>query len=41
LLATIAFSFLVYVGCLALFRVRGAEELWALPRKIVKKFRRA
>jgi putative peptidoglycan lipid II flippase len=41
LFATIAVAFLTYVGCLALFRVRGAEELWSLPRKVVRKFRRA
>ena len=35
LLATIAVAFLAYVGCLAAFRVRGAEELWALPRKFL------
>jgi putative peptidoglycan lipid II flippase len=39
LLATIGVAFLVYVGCLALFRVRGAEELWALPRRILRRFR--
>jgi len=41
LLATIGVSFLAYVGCLALFRVKGAEDLWSLPRKIFKKLRRA
>ena len=40
LLATIAIAFLAYVGCLALFRVRGAEELWALPRKLAGRLRR-
>jgi putative peptidoglycan lipid II flippase len=39
LFATIGVAFLAYVGCLALFRVRGAEELWALPRKIAKRLR--
>jgi putative peptidoglycan lipid II flippase len=41
LLATIGVSFLVYVGCLALFRVKGAEELWSLPKKFLRKLRRA
>lgn len=40
LLATIAVAFMMYVGCLALFRVRGAEELWTLPRKIVRRLAR-
>jgi putative peptidoglycan lipid II flippase len=40
LFSTIAVAFLAYVGCLALFRVRGAEDLWSLPRKVVRKFRR-
>ena len=40
LLATIAVAFLTYVGCLALFRVRGAEELWSLPRKLAGRLRR-
>jgi putative peptidoglycan lipid II flippase len=39
LLATIGVAFLAYVGSLALFRVRGAEELWTLPRKIARKLR--
>jgi putative peptidoglycan lipid II flippase len=38
LFATIGVAFLAYVGCLALFRVRGAEELWALPRRIVRRW---
>ena len=41
LFATIAVAFLAYVGCLALFRVRGADELWTLPRKVVRRFTRA
>jgi len=34
LLATIGAGFASYVGCLRLLRVRGAEELWELPRKL-------
>lgn len=41
LFATIGVSFLAYVGCLALFRVKGAEDLWAMPKKILRKVRRA
>jgi putative peptidoglycan lipid II flippase len=40
LLTTIGISFAVYVGCLTLFRVGGAAELWELPRKIVGRLRR-
>jgi putative peptidoglycan lipid II flippase len=40
LLATIGISFMVYVGCLALFRVHGAVELWEMPGKIVARLRR-
>jgi putative peptidoglycan lipid II flippase len=39
LLATIAFGFLIYVGALRLFRVRGGEDLWELPRKILRRLR--
>lgn len=41
LLTTIAVAFMAYVGCLAVFRLRGAEELWRLPRKLVRRLRRA
>ncbi len=34
LLATIAAGFAIYVSCLRLLRVRGADELWELPRKL-------
>ena len=37
LLATIAAGFGAYVGCLRLLRVRGAEELWDLPRKVLRR----
>jgi len=39
LFATIGLAFVAYAGCLALFRVRGAEELWALPRRIARRLR--
>ena len=39
LLATIAIGFVTYVAVLRLFRLRGAEELWELPRKVVRRFR--
>ncbi len=37
LLATIAVGFLTYVAVLRLFRLRGAEELWGLPRKLARR----
>ncbi len=39
LLATIALGFVTYVGVLRLFRLRGAEELWELPRKVLHRMR--
>jgi putative peptidoglycan lipid II flippase len=39
LLATIAIGFVTYVGILRLFRVRGAEDLWELPRKVIGRLR--
>jgi putative peptidoglycan lipid II flippase len=38
LLATIALGFVTYVACLRLLRLRGAEELWELPRKVLRRF---
>jgi putative peptidoglycan lipid II flippase len=37
LLATIAGGFLAYVLCLRLLRVQGAQELWEMPRKVVRR----
>jgi hypothetical protein len=37
LLATIAVGFVTYVGVLRLFRLRGAEDLWELPRKVLRR----
>ena len=37
LLATMAAGFAAYVGCLRLLRVRGADELWELPRKVLRR----
>jgi putative peptidoglycan lipid II flippase len=37
LLATIAFGFVTYVVCLRALRLRGAEELWELPRRVLRK----
>ena len=39
LLATITLGFGTYVGVLRLFRVRGAEDLWELPRKVLRRLR--
>jgi len=39
LLATIAIGFVTYVGVLRLFRLRGAEDLWELPRKVFHRLR--
>jgi hypothetical protein len=39
LLATIAIGFVTYVGILRLFRLRGAEDLWELPRKVLRRLR--
>ena len=39
LLAVIAVAFIVYVGVLRLFNHRGAEELWQLPTKVVRRLR--
>jgi putative peptidoglycan lipid II flippase len=39
LLVTIGIGFASYVTCLRLLRVRGAEELWELPRKLLRRFR--
>jgi putative peptidoglycan lipid II flippase len=39
LLAVIAVAFLVYVGALRGLRYRGAEELWQLPAKVVRRLR--
>lgn len=39
LFAVIGVAFVVYVGMLRLFRLRGAEELWQLPAKIVRRLR--
>jgi putative peptidoglycan lipid II flippase len=37
LLATIGAGFATYVTCLRILRVRGAEELWELPRKVLRR----
>ncbi len=37
LLATIAIGFLSYVASLRVLRLRGAEEVWELPHKMVKR----
>ena len=37
LLATIAIGFVTYVAVLRLFRLHGAEDLWELPRKVVRR----
>jgi putative peptidoglycan lipid II flippase len=37
LLGTIGIAFASYVGCLRVLRVRGAEELWELPRKALRR----
>jgi putative peptidoglycan lipid II flippase len=37
LLATIAGGFLAYVLCLRLLRVHGADEIWEMPRKVVRR----
>ena len=37
LLVTIAIGFSSYVACLRLMRIRGGEELWELPRKLIKR----
>jgi putative peptidoglycan lipid II flippase len=37
LFATIGAGFVVYVLALRLLRVRGAEEIWELPRKVVRR----
>jgi len=37
LFATIAAGFLVYALCLRWLRVRGGEEVWELPRKLVRR----
>jgi putative peptidoglycan lipid II flippase len=37
LLATIGAGFAAYVSCLRLLRLRGADELWALPRKVLRR----
>jgi putative peptidoglycan lipid II flippase len=39
LLATIALCFITYVGVLRLGRLRGAEDLWELPRKVLSRLR--
>jgi putative peptidoglycan lipid II flippase len=39
LLAVIAVAFIVYVGALRVLRYRGAEELWQLPAKVVRRLR--
>jgi len=39
LLATISIGFVTYVGVLRLFRLRGAEDLWELPRKVLRRLR--
>jgi putative peptidoglycan lipid II flippase len=36
-LATIAAGFIAYVGSLRVLRVRGAEELWQMPRKLLRR----
>lgn len=41
LFGAIGVAFLAYVGCLALFRVPGVEDLWALPRKVVRRLARS
>jgi hypothetical protein len=38
LLATIGAGFATYVTCLRLLHVRGAEELWELPRRVLRRF---
>jgi putative peptidoglycan lipid II flippase len=40
LFAVIGLAFVVYVGVLRLFRHPGAEELWGMPAKIARRFRR-
>ena len=39
LLATIGIGFAAYVTCLRVLRVPGADELWELPRKVLRRFR--
>ena len=39
LFAVIGVAFVVYVGFLRLFRFRGAEELWQLPAKVMRRLR--
>jgi putative peptidoglycan lipid II flippase len=39
LFAVIAVAFVAYVGALRLLRYRGAEELWQLPAKVVRRLR--
>jgi peptidoglycan biosynthesis protein MviN/MurJ (putative lipid II flippase) len=39
LMTTIGSGFMTYVGVLRAFRLRGAEELWELPRKLVRRMR--
>jgi putative peptidoglycan lipid II flippase len=39
LMTTIGIGFMTYIGVLRAFRLRGAEELWELPRKLVRRMR--
>jgi putative peptidoglycan lipid II flippase len=39
LFTVIGVAFVVYVGVLRLFRYRGAEELWQLPVKVLRRLR--
>jgi putative peptidoglycan lipid II flippase len=39
LLTTIAVGFVAYVGVLRLFHLRGSEDLWELPRKVLRRLR--
>jgi putative peptidoglycan lipid II flippase len=39
LFVVIGVAFVVYVGALRVLRFRGAEELWQLPAKVVRRLR--
>jgi putative peptidoglycan lipid II flippase len=39
LFAVIAVAFAAYVGALRALRFRGAEELWQMPAKVVRRLR--
>jgi len=40
LFATIGAGFVAYAVVLRVLKVQGAAELWEMPRRIVRKFRR-